>query len=94
MLAADLATPPRITAGNPMPTGRSIGRPAISLAVAFATAFGVAGCGVSTRTRGVVSSPVAVSTMAALMPDPPTSMPIISTCAPQPRVGDANHTAR
>ena len=40
--------------------------------------LGVAGCGVSTRTRGAVSSPVAVSTIAALMPVPPTSIPIIS----------------
>ena len=70
MLAAVLTTPPRITAGKPTPACSSGGRSAISPAVALMMAFGVGGCGVSTRTRGVVSSPVAVSTTAALMPRP------------------------
>ena len=41
----------------------------------FATASGVAGCGVSMRTRSSANSPCCRSTGAPLMPVPPKSMP-------------------
>ena len=78
MLAAVLTTPSMITAGKPMPACSARGSSATSPAVALITAFGVAGWGVGTRTRSVMSSPLVVSTTAALMPVPPTSMPINS----------------
>jgi hypothetical protein len=46
------------------------------------TAGGADGCGVGTRWRGEISSPVSRSTTAALIPLPPTSTPIASRRAP------------
>src|SRR3954471_5580852 len=81
MFAAVISTPPMATPGRPIPTGvsgasssdftsRRTSRPIDAL-----TRSGVDGIGVGTRSRSETSSPVEVSTTAALMPLPPTSTP-------------------
>ena len=79
MLAAVLTTPPRITAGKPMPAcscARQVrDEPGRRLDHGLRAWPG----GASRRARDPSSSsPLVVSTIAALMPVPPTSMPIIS----------------
>ena len=104
-LAAVFMTPPLIGPGTPHPTGRSARvsssipslrasastRPTTD-AIASRTAGGVDGWGVRSRTLALTSSAVARSTMAALTPVPPTSMPIGG--GPRPNRGsrrDAGH---
>ena len=77
MLAAAMATPPTIGLGRPTPTGPSSGpSSAMRAAVADTTASGLAGCGVATRIRSLVRTPLRESTVAALIPLPPMSTPI------------------
>src|SRR6187455_284357 len=77
MLAAIMATPDLIGAGNPIPTGPCHLKARVSSATTSATGWGSAFSGVLIRTRSANNSPVSVSTGAPLMPDPPTSMPRI-----------------
>ena len=51
----------------------------------LSTASGLAGWGVRSRWRGWSSSPVDVSTTAALIPVPPTSIPSTFTSSPSAR---------
>src|SRR4051794_12531573 len=55
MFAAVYATPAFTTAGNAHPTGPVYAAFAITSVTTGTTAAGVAGCGVSTRTRSVAS---------------------------------------
>ena len=78
MLAAERATPCWQTAGMVIPIGVSAMLSANASAICStttATDSGVAGDGVSIRTRSAVSSPVARSTGAPLTPLPPMSIP-------------------
>ena len=76
MLAAELTTPCRTTAGTVTPTEPvESGKRPSSSANTSATASGVDGLGVLIRTRSAAKSPAARSTGAPLMPEPPKSMP-------------------
>ena len=77
-LAAVLVTPSATTPGKVMPTGPDQSKEAVSFFTTSATASGTAGRGVSIFCRSASSLPAITSTGAALMPDPPMSMP--STC--------------
>src|SRR5580658_1676379 len=86
-LAAVLVTPLVTTPGKVMPTGPDQLKEVVSSFTTPATASGRAGCGVSIFCRSASSFPVATSTGAPLMPEPPMSMP--SACmaleyAPRP----------
>src|SRR5262249_13912983 len=78
-LAAVYVTPPMTTPGKATPVGPAQPTPATSPAPASAIASGSAGGGVATLTRGVVRVPVVTSTVAALIPEPPMSIPSTST---------------
>ena len=67
--------PPRTTAGTATPPGPAIPISFRTPSTAAATACGVAGDGVGNRIRSAASSPVAMSTGAALIPVPPISTP-------------------
>src|SRR3954452_17425837 len=76
MLAAEWTTPCLTTPGTVTPTGPSeSSKRSSSSEKTFATACGVAGWGVSIRTRSSAKSPFSRSTGAPLIPLPPTSMP-------------------
>ena len=76
MLAAELTTPCRTTAGTVTPTEPvESSKLASSSANTPATASGVEGLGVLIRTRSAAKSPASRSTGAPLMPEPPKSMP-------------------
>jgi len=78
MLAAVRVTPCVTTAGIVTPTGPSPTSSAKLSTIAFttrATAWGVDSPGVGMRRRSVASSPLARSTIAPLMPEPPMSIP-------------------
>ena len=82
MLAAVLRTPSMATPGRPIPTGVASPSPLdfasrrTSRAIEESTASGVAGIGVATRSRSERRRPASTSTTAALIPLPPTSMPM------------------
>ena len=76
MLAAECTTPCRTMPGTVTPTGPWVsGNWSSSSLNTAATASGVEGCGVRTRTRSAAKSPAPRSTGAPLMPVPPKSMP-------------------
>ena len=75
MCAAVRTVPPTTTAGSVHPIGPVTPTCSTSVATTAATASGVEGSGVTIRIRPV-AVPVARSTCAALMPEPPTSTPI------------------
>ena len=78
MFAAEKTVPLRTIAGTVMPMGLSPVRSLKCSATSpttFATASGVDGFGVSIRSRSAANSPVARSTGAPLMPEPPMSIP-------------------
>jgi imidazole glycerol-phosphate synthase subunit HisF len=75
MLAAVRVTPAVTTPGKVMPIGPDQLNVAVSFFTTSDTAWGSAGRGVSIFCRSASSLPVATSTGAALIPDPPMSMP-------------------
>src|SRR6185437_2266958 len=86
-LAAVIVTPLITTPGNAIPAGPVQLKSWTSPCTALAIASGSAGRGVSTLIRSVMNVPLAVSTGAALIPEPPMSMP--STCTALPPLGSA-----
>jgi hypothetical protein len=62
-----------------MPAGPVQPKPATSPLTASAIGSGSAGRGVATLTRGALKAPVVTSTGAALIPEPPMSIPSTST---------------
>ncbi len=81
-LAADLATPSTTIPGKVTPVGPSQAKCSTISATTAATASGLAGSGVGTRSRSRVSRPFATSTGAPLIPDPPMSIPSASMYLP------------
>ena len=77
-LAAVSVFPSTTTPGNVMPAGPVQLNASTNWPTVLATASGTAGWGVSSLTRSASSLPCPVSTGAALIPEPPISMP--STC--------------
>jgi imidazole glycerol-phosphate synthase subunit HisF len=75
MFAAVLVTPSVTTPGKVIPTGPDQLKEVVSFLTTSATASGSAGRGVSIFCRSASSLPVVTSTGAALMPEPPMSMP-------------------
>src|SRR6188508_2027439 len=82
MLPAKRSAPSMVTPGRPTPTGIESSRlPDLTSRftrreIEATIASGVEGTGVGTRSRSDVSRPVATSTTAALIPLPPTSIPM------------------
>ena len=77
MLAAESTTPRRTMPGTVTPTGvLDAGKLSTICWKTPATACGVAGFGVSIRTRSCAKSPIFRSTGAPLMPVPPKSIPM------------------
>jgi hypothetical protein len=74
-LAAVLITPSITTPGKVTPTGPDHLNEVVSCFTTSATASGTAGRGVAIFCRSARSFPVATSTGAALIPEPPMSMP-------------------
>ena len=70
-----VVTPSVTTPGKVMPTGPDQLKEVVSLFTTSATGPGRAGRGVSIFSRSARSLPVVTSTGAALMPEPPMSMP-------------------
>src|SRR4051794_11407235 len=93
MLAAVSTTPARTTAGIVIPIGPGPWSCPTTSATVAPTASGVAGDGVRMRTRSAVSSPLAVSTGAPLMPVPPTSTPT-AAAVPEGSLGPIRPTLR
>src|SRR6478735_10588071 len=95
MLPANLSVPSIVTPGRPTPTGIESSRPPALTSrltrrdIEAMIASGVEGIGVGTRRRSDVSRPVSTSTTAALIPLPPTSMPMASRPGP-PAFSDAS----
>ena len=79
-LAAVLIRPSVTTPGKVIPTGPDQLNEVVSCFTTSATASGRAGRGVGIFRRSARSLPAAASTGAALMPEPPMSMP--SACMP------------
>ena len=79
-----MSAPSIVTPGSPTPTGIVSSRPSdltsrrTSRAIEAMIASGVDGTGVGTLSRSEVRRPVSTSTTAALIPLPPTSMPMAS----------------
>src|SRR5439155_25668730 len=77
-LAAVQVVPPITTPGNVTPIGPDQPKSATSCLTASATGSGCAGLGVGTLTPSAARVPVVTSTGAALIPEPPISIPSTS----------------